>query len=159
MAFMKYCTGESPAYRVTDDHKEETAMRVRILIILLLTCSTVQASEWMSLGKTDDGTLESLVDVSSIRGTGNIRRAWVKRVFAHHTMRGVADDANKWQSYLVNRMAFNCSEESGRSESRSVYYDDGTVLHAPTTDFPWEPVPPDTMLSNEMRFICAWGKK
>jgi hypothetical protein len=51
-----------------------------ILLTLLLACGTAQASDWVSIGKSDNGTREYFADVSSIGITGDIRRAWVKTV-------------------------------------------------------------------------------
>jgi hypothetical protein len=42
------------------------------LLALLLTCGTAHASEWVSLGKSTDGTIEILIDVSSIRSAGGV---------------------------------------------------------------------------------------
>lgn len=136
-------------------------MRSRILVTLLLACGTAQASNWVSLGKSDDGTIEPLVDVSSVRVAGSIRRAWIKHVFKTHTTRGDGVDATKWQSESVARVAFSCSEETFRLEGLLIYYDDGTTNSVPATSFPtpWQPIPPDTVRGSEMHFVCAWGKK
>jgi hypothetical protein len=133
-------------------------MRGRILVTLLLACGMAQASDWVPIGKTDDGKTEILVDVSSIRVAGSIRRAWVKHVFMFHTVRGTGDNVNKWQSESVTRRAFNCNDESESLESLTVYYDDGTTRSVPSAELPgpWELVVPDTVRSNEMQFICAW---
>jgi hypothetical protein len=135
--------------------------RRRLLVTLLLACGTAQASEWVSIGTAQGGALEVFVDNSSIRVTGSIRRAWIKTVYAHHTVRGLDDDAQKWQSHTVSLIAFNCGEESTRTEGLNVYFDDGTAWAPPSTHLQtsWEPAPPDTMVSDEMRFVCAWGKK
>ena len=136
-------------------------MKRTILLALLLACGTAQAAEWVSLGKSDDGKQETFVDISSIRVTDSIRRAWDKRVQAPHTERGTGDDASKWVSYYVGREAFNCGEEVWRSEAISIYFDDGTHWSAPADFYPrtWEPVPPDTVGSVIMQFICAWKPK
>jgi hypothetical protein len=42
-------------------------MNRTILLALLLACGTARASDWVSLGKSDDGQQEYFVDVSSIR--------------------------------------------------------------------------------------------
>jgi hypothetical protein len=133
-------------------------MRSRFLITLLLVCGTAHASDWVSIGKTDDGKTEILVDVSSIRVAGSIRRAWVKHVFVSHTVRGTGDNVNKWQSESVTRRAFNCNDESESLEALTIYFDDGTTRSVPSAELPrpWEPVVTDTVRSNEMQFICAW---
>jgi adenine-specific DNA-methyltransferase len=81
---------------------------------------------WVSIGKDAAGH-ETFVDVSSIRVVGAIRRAWFKSVYVSHTMRETdGPDANKWWSASVHRRAFNCGEETTRSEALTVYYEDGT---------------------------------
>jgi hypothetical protein len=137
------------------------AVKRTVLLALLLACGAAQAANWVSLGKSEDGTVEPFVDVSSIRIAGSIRRAWIKHVFIPHTFRGTGDDVNKWQSESLARIAFNCADESKRTEALTVYYDDGTGWSAPATAYPspWEPVVPDTVRSTAMQFICAWGKK
>jgi hypothetical protein len=135
-------------------------MKGKILVTLLLACGTAQASEWVSIGKTDDGTRETLVDVSSIRVMGSIRRAWTKTVFTHHTVRGFGDDASKWETSQMTRQAFNCGEEMARFEAATIYYDDGTNTSLSEADFaPWAPVTPETVLSAEAQYVCARGKK
>ena len=68
-----------------------------ILLVLLMACGTALAAEWVSIGKTADGKTEDSVDVSSLRVTGSIRRAWFKAIFAPQTIQEKAGpDANKW---------------------------------------------------------------
>jgi hypothetical protein len=134
-------------------------MKHTILLALLLACGTAQAADWVPIGKADNGTQETFVDVSSIRVTGSIRRAWAKLVPAHHTMKlPDNDNRKKWVSYEVSREAFNCDEETSIFEALSAYFDDGTNGSVPADAFPtqWTPVPPDTIRSIEMHFVCAW---
>jgi hypothetical protein len=136
-------------------------MKRKLLLALLLACGTAQASDWVSVGKTANGQQENFVDISSIRVTGSIRRAWAKGVQAPHTERGTDDNANKWVSYYLSRETFNCREQVWRSEALTIYYDDETNGSMPAAIYPqaWEPVPPDTTLSALMQFICAWKPK
>jgi hypothetical protein len=124
--------------------------------VAALITGTAQASDWVSVGKSDDGKQEIFVDVSSIRIAGDTRRAWIKTVFAPHTRKGIAGDANKWVSYGVVRVAFNCGEETSQDEAATYYYDDGTnypldAAFAP----PREPVAPDTMSDFEIQFSSS----
>jgi hypothetical protein len=132
-----------------------------VLLALLLACGTAQASEWVSLGKSEDGTKETFIDVSSIRVVGAIRRAWFKVIYAPHAQRGSGSDANKWWNYTMEREALTCAEETFRLEGLLIYYDDGTTNSVPSISFPtsWEPVPPDTMYEVQLRFICTWKPK
>jgi hypothetical protein len=62
----------------------------------------------------------------------------------------------------LGRVAYNCEEETARDEAVIIYYDDGTnerflpdVIAAKS----WEPVPPESVQSFELQYICAWKKK
>jgi hypothetical protein len=136
--------------------------RAKRLVILLVACSTAQASEWVPVAESTDGTEEVFVDVSSIRIDGNIRHAWEKLVPAHHTMKGLGEYAHKHIIYELTKVVVNCSEETAKEDAVTIYYEDGTneslmpeVVHKKG----WDPVPPDSVLSFEMKFICAWKPK
>ena len=127
--------------------------RVRAgMLALVIVCSTAQASNWVTIGESDDGLIETFIDVSSLRIAGNIRRAWFKDVYKTH--RETAD--GKYRSYTVLKTAFNCTEEMYRFEAGNVYYEDGTNWTFPAGILStWNPVAPDTTASNEMQVICA----
>jgi len=138
-------------------------MRRSILLAtmaLLLACGTAEASEWVSVGMSVH-KIEIFIDVSSIRVTGGIHRAWVKLVHHNHDQRGNGDDAGKWLSHSVSRDAFNCTEETTRAEALTWYFEDGTnhVVSPASYPDPWRPVAPDTIDSATMQFICAWKPK
>lgn len=135
-------------------------MKRTILLALLLTCGAAQASDWVSVYKADDGQREMLVDVSSISDSGSIRRVWAKMTYARRTENDPSDPIKR-TSYNLARLAFNCTEDLSRTEAVTVYYEDGSVEALPPAMYPkpWEPVPPDTVLSNVMEFVCAWKPK
>lgn len=129
--------------------------RVRAgILALVIVCSTAQASNWWNIDKSYDGTMETFIDVSSLRIAGNIRRAWYKTAYKTHTQKG--DDGKYW-SYTVSKKAFNCTEEMFRDEAGIIYFEDGTnfTVSAEIYPTPWVPVPPDTVASLSMHFICA----
>jgi hypothetical protein len=123
---------------------------------LLLAVGAAQASDWVSLGKTDDGKQEIFVDVSSVRVEGDIRRAWMKFVVAPHTLRGTGPNSRKWASNSVRRDAYNCRNETHKLEALTVYFEDGTNDSYYPSAAQWEPVAPDTVSDTVMRFVCAW---
>jgi hypothetical protein len=82
---------------------------LKILLALLLACGAAQASDWVSVGTIVGAT--TYVDRSSIRVSENIRRAWIKLVYASHMKRGSGDDSNKWRIYDLSREAFDCAQE------------------------------------------------
>ena len=132
-------------------------MRIRILLALLIV-STAQASDWVSLGKGHNGNLEMFADVSNIRATGPVKRAWVKAVYAPFTSRGAGQRASKWESESLELIAFNCQEQVERMEAITTYYTDGTLYTVSASSFPlaWEAAVPDTVMASEMDFICLW---
>ncbi|SRR6266481_6526660 len=124
-------------------------MRTRILLALLIVGGSAQASDWVSIGKSANGGTEGLVDVSSIVIVGEIRRAWFKVAYVHHKAA---------LAYTMERDAFDCPQQIMRAEAYALYFDDGTHQDQSAESFPeqWTPVPPDTMGSTLMQFMCAW---
>ena len=132
-------------------------MQKTIMMALLLACGAAQAADWVTLGKSADGQKEAFVDVSSIRVNGNIRRAWNKLVMAAHTQKGPAPNTNKWVSYIESQDFLDCMADSSSNELIYVHYEDGTTdPPAKVGVAPWQPVPPGSMLEDEMKFVCAW---
>jgi hypothetical protein len=121
---------------------------MRVGMLMLLAYSTVQASEWVSLSKSDKG-LEYLADVSSIGITGGIRRAWIKVAYLDR------------KSYTLERDAFDCGQGTMRTEAYTMYFPSGSSYSQPAESLTeqWKPVPPDTMGSMLMQFVCAWKPK
>jgi len=118
------------------------------------------ASDWVSIGKINDGTQETFIDTQSIRIDGDMRRAWLKLVLAPHTLIGVAGGPEKWIDHELRREAFRCKDEYHRTEAVVTFYDDGTSIPTPgkTLVSTWVPVPPETAASAVMAFICGWTK-
>ena len=131
--------------------------RVRAgMLTLVIVCSTAQASNWVTIGESDDGLIETFIDVSSIRIEGDVRRAWFKPVYKTHTKKHTSN--GKYWSYAVLKQAFNCTEEMYRVEADIIHYEDGAFESEPAEDYPkpWAPVPPDTLGSVIIQFICTW---
>jgi hypothetical protein len=127
---------------------------------LLLTNSAASASEWVEVVKNQGGHTFQM-DVSSIRIEGDVRRAWVKDTPARHTKKGSAENAKKFISYVLMRFAFNCPDQSRKTDAVSAYFEDGSVdtvnvAYLPAT---WDPIPPDTALSAVMQSVCSWKPK
>jgi hypothetical protein len=131
-----------------------------MLTACALACGTVQASEWVIVSESSKENRD-FVDTSSIRVTEHIRRAWTKQMFPHHSRKDELYKSRKWEHYWLQRNACDCENESARTESVTVYYEDGTHATLPYDDSPepWHPVPPDTFLSDEMKLICSWKSK
>ncbi len=117
-----------------------------------------QTSKWVSTDSDDQGT-ESFVDRSSVIVTGDTRHAWSKRVYLPHVERGALEDADEWKKEEMVRFGFNCSEQTYRIESLTIHYYGGKTYSDPVSissfPDPWQPVPPDTLLSVQMNLICS----
>ena len=68
---------------------------------------------------------------------------------------------HKWVKESLSREAFNCTDETHRTNSLWLYFQNGTNYSPPDGFSPskWEPVPPNTILSTAMGYICAWEPK
>jgi hypothetical protein len=131
------------------------------MLVLLLSCTSASASDWLSLGKGNKSRSEQFVDVSSIRIANAVRRVWSKTVLAQGFQKGTGRHSHTWRSSFVSRDAYNCTEETHRTEALTVYFTDETFEPQPTENYPtaWIPVQPDTIESVEMAFVCAWELK
>jgi hypothetical protein len=133
-------------------------MRKKILIsLLLLECAPVFAADWRAVANSEK--LADDADVASIRITGQVRRVWIKTVYAPQSK--TDSESNKWWSYAVSRRAIDCHEETERGEALTVYYSDGSNHSVAPSSFPdpWQPVQPDTLSDSIMKFVCAWKSK
>jgi hypothetical protein len=118
-----------------------------------------EASKWVPVSEAQHGG-EEFADVASIEIEGDIRRAQIKSAFAPHTEKD-PNDPSKWWESKVNQMAFNCKEGTSRRESMTINYSDGTQFSIPSDRLPesWKPVQPNTMLNEDILFICGWKAK
>jgi hypothetical protein len=116
-----------------------------------------QASAWVSVSKSENGSSEEFADIANIRVDDNIRRARIKSVYAPQSQRD-RDEPNKWWTNAENQRAFNCKEGTSRRESMTIFFSDGTDFSIPAKNLPtpWAPVSPNTMLREDINFICAW---
>ena len=126
-----------------------------LLLMLLLACSSTRASEWVSVGKSLSA--EEFADVTSVQIDGDIRHVLSKSVFPPHREKD-PNDPNKWWAGKASQVAFNCKEGTSRRESMTIYYSDGNKFSIPDEYLPtsWRVVQPNTMLNEEILFICGW---
>jgi hypothetical protein len=118
--------------------------------LLLFSGSTI-ASDWRVVYTTShDDTI--YCDVSSIRISGDVRRAWVKIDTSNDRfLKGRPVD------HFISRVAYNCRDETRRTEAQTAYYKDGSNLTVPTATMgtAWEPVTPDSTEEALMKFVCS----
>jgi hypothetical protein len=128
------------------------------MVLIALACGTAHAANWVSLGKTADGSSEILVEVSRIRIEGDVRHAWTRRVLAPQVDKGVGRYAKSRVTQYLTRYAVNCRDETRRPESTAIFFDYGTSWYwsADGSAKPWEPVAPGSVESKMMRFVCTW---
>lgn len=130
----------------------------QILWIVLGVANSAYASEWVSVGKSLRS--EEFADIASLQIDGNIRHILIRSVYPPHSERD-SNDANKWWDSKVNQMAFNCVEGTSRRESMTIYYSDGTIFKMPDGNLStsWRLVQPNTLLNEEILFVCALKSK
>jgi hypothetical protein len=129
-------------------------MQKSIILALLLACGAAQAADWIPVIKDSDRKAEMLVDVSSIRIAGQIRKAWNKTIFTPPSVL-----KGKLVSSMVSLTAFNCGEGTYSFQSILFYYADGSNWSTTYSDQEWDAVAPDTNVAAVMNFICAWKPK
>jgi hypothetical protein len=134
---------------------EVREMRKTMITALLLTCGTAQAAQWVSVGQTDNGQVEAFVDLGSVIIDGYIHRASFKYVYAPRSHKD--ERVNKWDKVSFGEEAFKCVDQTSRTESLKVYYEDGSHWTAPAALLPssWTPVGPRTMRDFQMHYICT----
>jgi hypothetical protein len=139
-------------------------MRVLLLTTMLVAAPMAQAADWRIVGRSHDGQVTYLIDVSEIRIQGEIRHAWVKRVPVPHTLKGPSKNPATFVSYDLTLAAYNCTEEAYRDEEVVIYFEDGTTdhYHPQTLDAEneeWSHGPPDSIASQVLKSVCSSGKR
>jgi hypothetical protein len=134
-------------------------MQKTMLLVLLLTCASAHALEWVHV--VSSKTTEFLVDVSGIKVSGVIRQAWIKKVIKPLSVRDPDPRAHRWENEVLERNAFDCKEETWSNLAITVYYDDGTnqSLSAGTPQSDWQTIVPDSVFADVIRFVCEWKPK
>jgi hypothetical protein len=148
------------------------------LALLLLSCSCAQDDQWVSIGRTADGTQEQFVDVSRIRLLGDyaLRKAWYRVVYAPNTLKNTATNRfvhEKWTYVELNcidrtflgsiqdpndHYLFVVFDYGGADKPPPDYYVHETPKPIPPVSFDiWKPVPP--YLKDLVHFVCAWAPK
>jgi clan AA aspartic protease (TIGR02281 family) len=113
------------------------------------------ADDWLSIGHSKDGLQRLYFNRSSVVVNDGIPRAWFKTLYSSHTVKGI-EQRDKWMIAVYSRDAFNCEEQTGRTEEVKEYYDDGTHYAVPAADLRagWRSVRPGTGFNNEMGIMC-----
>lgn len=111
-------------------------MKRTIMLALLLAYGAAQAADWQSIGTSEGGKKEHLVDASSIHVEGGIRHIWFKIRYARNTQKGAAHYADMWETDSMFYDAFNCAEGTSRNEALDVHFEDGTTWVNPADQYP-----------------------
>lgn len=123
------------------------------IILLLALCAEAYASDWRPISTNTRKNITSYIDVSSIRISGDVRRAWIK-IDTHNerSQKGTPPD------HIISRHAYNCRDETKSIEAGTLYYRDGRIVSLSSENFPtaWELVTPDTADEAQMKFLCSW---
>jgi hypothetical protein len=82
----------------------------KILVLLLLTVSTTVSAEWTRVSGSPDGDMTVYVDYGTIKKKGNKVKMWNMYDF-----KTVQISVNKNLLSSVNRVEYDCEEETGRT--------------------------------------------
>lgn len=108
------------------------------VVAALLWSSGVLAADWQPVSRSRSARFYA--DLSSIKSTGSIRRAWTKAEYTPHTER--ADSDPRFWAYDLTLYSFNCAEEAYRTESLTIYYEDSSNKTVGGFPNSWKPAPP-----------------
>jgi hypothetical protein len=120
------------------------------MLLLLTACSPER--RWVSV---PNGKAGEFIDVSSIATAGLVRRASIKIVFTT-PQSGDASQGNRRVVEIVVRQAFDCAENTQKTEAMTFHYANGVVFEVPADQLPshdWKPVEPDDG-KPELDFTC-----
>ncbi len=123
---------------------------------LLLTSGMAQAApQWAPVATTNNGKLDTFVDLGSIRISGYVYSATFKYIYAARSQRD--ERVNKWNKVSFAQETFNCADETSRIEALNGYYEDGTQWSTPVALLPtsWTLIGPRTVRGYERRFLCT----
>jgi clan AA aspartic protease (TIGR02281 family) len=117
--------------------------------------AAAESDDWLSIGQSKDGLQRLYFNRSSVLVKDGIPRAWFKTIYSPHTVKGF-ERRDKWMSAVLSRDAFNCDEQTGRTEEAKEYYDDGTHYAVPAAQLraSWRSVGPGTGFNKEMGIMC-----
>jgi hypothetical protein len=129
-----------------------------LLLTLLMACGSLQASEWVSLGKDSSGKRTSYVDASTIEISGDLRRASFKTVIAPRVEQGTGSHSSTWVISASQRLAFLCVEGQLRDEALLLHFEDGSDEESRASQYPspWRAFAPDTREGRMADFLCSW---
>jgi hypothetical protein len=133
---------------------------VMAMLAMCFVCRSIGAANWTYLGTSGHGTSAISVDTSSIKVTGNLRRAAVKVTYPLQTQPAPPPNTGKWVSYLVKHSVFDCQKETYAEELVIGYFEDGSQSNLDEAKTPnFSAVPPGTVVNTEMKAICSWKPK
>ena len=123
-------------------------MRTTLIAALLLLTATPALAEadWVKVSESDDGTITSYVDRSSIRITGPIRRYWKRADYVN--------DPDGWEQ-TKTLYENNCATGQTRLLQLTVYKVDGTIQTTPASVDPWTYVAPGTVGATIHNYACG----
>jgi hypothetical protein len=115
------------------------------------------ASHWISVAKSEDGS-EEFADLANIQVADKVRVARIRSVYPPHSVLKDQNEPSTWWTSAETTRGFNCEENTARRESLTVYFSDGTDSSIPAKNLPtpWKTVGRDSMIWQEITFICAW---
>ena len=121
------------------------------LTCLCLTVQTVCATDWVSIGMTDDVVFG--IDRATLERDGHVRHVWSMLDYRH------PQKNSQGKTYLSSRMLFDidCQQKLARSRSLAIYsgaHLGGEALTSEGVIAEWQAVVPASPVFTIMRHVC-----
>jgi hypothetical protein len=134
--------------------------KIMALGLLLVAFGISKASDWVSIPLANSNKVAVvMLDSDSVFISGNHRRAWFKLVMLPHSQKGAGTYENRYVTYAMTRVTFDCQQRNSMTDGLQWFYEDGANNTTPQSAPSWEPVPPDSMGDTMLSYICAWKPK
>jgi len=139
-------------------------MKLAVLIFISLLATSLMASDWKQVGKTNENGTSFYVDTESINGDDSLKKAWVLEDRTTSKSVKVNGKTIKYLSYKSLRVVY--CEKNISSHQRGIFYSKrnghGLDLHSYSEkfgDLEFSEAVPSTMSEALNQFICAFDKQ
>jgi len=139
-------------------------MKLAIFIFVSLKATSLMASDWNQVGKTNENGTSFYVDTESINGDDSLKKAWVLEDRTTSKSVKVNGKTIKYMSYKSLRVVY--CDKNISSHQRGIFYSKrnghGLDLHSYSEhfdDLEFSEAAPSTMAEALNEFICFFDKK
>ena len=139
-------------------------MKLAVLIFISLQATSLMASDWMQVGKTNENGTSFYVDTESINGDDSLKKAWVLEDRKLSKSVQINGKTIKYMSYKSLRVVY--CDKNISSHQRGIFYSKrnghGVDLHSYSEhfdDLEFTEAAPSTMSEALNQFICAFDNQ